>query len=128
MSEAIQFRQTVRVDDIRIEAFIGVHGHEKNRRQSLIVDVRLDIRPPGQDSITETIDYNIIVDLCRSLADEGIALIEIFARRLAQALIENMRVLRAEVIVTKPGALPNGTAGTSATLTRNADDLNGDAE
>jgi dihydroneopterin aldolase len=33
----------VGVDDIRIEAFIGIHAHEKERRQSLIVSAELTI-------------------------------------------------------------------------------------
>lgn len=120
MPERLELRQTVRVEDIRIEAFIGVHGHEKNRRQSLIVGAKLDIVPPQHDAIAETIDYNTVVNHCRALADEGIALIEIFATRLAQALMDAPRVLGAEVVVVKPGALPNGTASATASLTRAA--------
>ena len=121
MHDDLLTRQCVSVDDIRIEAFIGIHGHEKNRRQSLIIGARLDIVPPKQDAIAETIDYNAIVEHCRALADEGISLIETFATRLARALIADPRVLRAAVTVTKPGALPNGTASTNVVLAQLAD-------
>lgn len=115
---ATVIRQTVAVDDIRVEAFIGVHGHEKNRRQSLIVAVQLDIAAPVHDAIADTVDYNKIVDSCRELADRGIGLIETFARLLGRELLADRRVLRAEVSVTKPGALPNGVARTTASLIR----------
>lgn len=111
-------RQCVAVDDIRIEAFIGVHGHERDRRQSLIVAVELDIIAPPTDTIGDTIDYNRVAQECRVLADEGIALIETFSQRLAEALMSDPRVLKAAVLVTKPGALPNGVARASVIMVR----------
>ena len=116
--QAVLIRQTVAVDDIRVEAFIGVHGHEKNRRQSLIVAVELEILAPDRDTIADAVDYNRIVDACRALADEGIGLIETFARKLGEELLADRRVLRAEVSIAKPGALPNGVARATATLVR----------
>ncbi len=114
--QPLVLRQTVVVEDIRVEAFIGVHGHEKDRRQSLIVDVELEIVSPGSDSVAETIDYNRIVGCCRELSDRGIGLIETFARQLGEELLADRRVLRAQVSVTKPGALPNGVAQATATM------------
>jgi len=111
--------QTLGVDDIRIEAFIGVHGHEQQRRQSLIVSVELEIAPPRNDTLAETLDYNLIVEACRDLADQGIALIETFAARLADGLMQaEPRIARAEVSVIKPGALPNGIARAHASQLR----------
>jgi dihydroneopterin aldolase len=118
--QPVVVRQTVVVEDIRVEAFIGVHGHEKDRRQSLIVGVELEIVSPGSDSVAETIDYNRIVDCCRKLSDRGIGLIETFARQLGEELFTDRRVLRAQVSVTKPGALPNGVARATASLVRSA--------
>ena len=117
-SKPCLLRQTVSVEDIRIEAFIGVHAHEHDRRQSLIVAVELEIAAPESDTIADTIDYNRIVAECRALADEGIALIETFARRLGETLISDLRVASAMVSVTKPGALPNGLASASALIIR----------
>ena len=114
--QPLVLRQTVVVEDIRVEAYIGVHGHEKDRRQSLILAVELEIVAPGHDSIADTIDYNRIVDSCRKLSERGIGLIETFARQLGEELLADRRVLRAQVSVTKPGALPNGVARATAIL------------
>jgi dihydroneopterin aldolase len=111
-------RQTVAVDDVRVEAYIGVHGHEKNRRQSLIVGVELEVLASEGDTIADTVDYNRIVDACRELADRGIGLIETYARQLGEELLADPRILRAEVTVAKPGALPNGVARTEVTMVR----------
>lgn len=119
-SAPVVLHQRVCVDDIRVEAFIGVHSHEKNRRQSLIVAAQLDILPPEADTIDDTIDYNRIVEECRRLADRSIGLIENFARQLGEALLADPRVMRAEISVAKPGALPNGVARSTIALARGA--------
>jgi dihydroneopterin aldolase len=59
-----------------------------------------------------------VVAAARTLADEGIALIETFSRRLAEVLMSDPRVVKARVLVTKPGALPNGVARASVVLAR----------
>lgn len=112
--------QTVSVSDIRVEAYIGVHAHERLHRQLLSISVRLSLVPPETDDLAETIDYNRVVDECRVLADVGISLIEIFVRRLAEALLGYRGVLRAEVSVEKRGALANGMAGAAIVLARQA--------
>ncbi|MBC2667882.1 dihydroneopterin aldolase [Novosphingobium piscinae] len=115
---AVALRQTIAVSDIRVEAFIGVHGHELDRRQSLVIGATLGVVPPDGDTIASTIDYNRVVELSRSLAEQGIGLIETFARRLGEELLAEPRVLQVEVVVVKPGALPNGTARATASLVR----------
>lgn len=122
-ADPVVIQQKICVDDIRVEAFIGVHGHEKNRRQSLIVAVELEIASPAGDAIADTIDYNQVIAECRILADEGIGLIETFARLLGEALMTDRRVLRADISVAKPGALPNGVARARATLARRTSTL-----
>lgn len=118
MADARLVSQSVSVDDIRVEALIGVHAHERLHRQSLNISVTLIIDPPLSDDLTATVDYNLIVDECRALADEGISLIETFVHRLAHKLIGCAGVRRAEVRVEKRGALANGIAGAAIVLER----------
>lgn len=118
MPEVNILSQTVTVSDIRVEAYIGVHAHEKHHRQLLSISVCLSLSPPESDDLAATIDYNRIVEECRALADVGIALIETFVRRLAEALIGYAGVRRAEVSVEKRGALANGMAGAAIVLAK----------
>ncbi len=114
--------QEVWIEDLRVAADIGVHAHEMGRRQALIVDARLSLRPPSGDHLAETLDYNRVVEYAVALAEERIALIETFARRLALACLEHDGVLRAEIVVKKPGALANGLAGTRIVIQRDRSD------
>ena len=108
--------QEIYVDDIRVAANIGVNAHEIGRRQTLIVAVRLEIAPFDSDHLTDTIDYNHVVQHALALGETHIALVETFARRLAECCLEHGAVLCADVRITKPAALTNGTASTRIVL------------
>lgn len=108
--------QQINVDDIRVAAAIGVNAHEIGRRQTLIVAVRLEIAPFDSDDIADTIDYNDVVRHALALGETHLALVETFARRLAERCIDHPAVLCADVTIIKPAALTNGTASTRIVL------------
>lgn len=109
---ALKCVSQVAVNDLRVAADIGVHSHEIGRKQTLIIGVVADIVTPREDILTETIDYNRIVEHAQDLARERISLIETFAAKLADRCLESDLVLRVEVCVQKPAALLNGLAST----------------
>jgi dihydroneopterin aldolase len=106
---------TVFVRGLTVQAEIGVHAHERGRRQPLVMDVEveLDTRPAPDlptsaewGAIADTVDYQRIVRRARAIAAAGhIRLVETFAWRLAQACLEEPRVVRVRVRVEKPEAL-----------------------
>jgi len=109
------------VRGLTVDAEIGVYGHERGRRQPLVVDVELDVTGPIWRSIHETVNYEAVVRHARALADGGhIGLVETFAWRLARACMGEDRVSRARVRVEKPMALaPDAlAAGVEIVLTK----------
>lgn len=108
----------VAVRDLPILADIGIHAHEIGRRQPLIVSVTLEMEPVGEDRIEATADYRQIARAAEALGETRIALIEIFARRLAEACLDLPGVRSAEVSVDKPQALPAGMASAAIRLVR----------
>lgn len=110
----------VRVDDLRLAARIGAHPHEIDRRQTLRVGVTLTLKAPASDRLDQTVDYGAIVERAEALADRHIALIETFGRELGQACLREAGVLRAEIVVEKPGALANGIASIRLVLEQDA--------
>jgi dihydroneopterin aldolase len=94
------------VRGLTVDAEIGVHAHERGRRQPLNVDVELDVVAGGWRSIADTVNYERIVAHARDLADGGhILLVETFAWRLARACLAEPSALRVRVRVEKPHAL-----------------------
>ena len=94
------------VRGLKIEAEIGVYAHELHRRQPLIIDVELEIETDGWRHLSDTVNYEKIVEHARAIAADGhIGLVESYAERLASALLAEPRVIRARVRVEKPLAL-----------------------
>jgi dihydroneopterin aldolase len=109
------------VRNLIIEAQIGIHPHEQDRRQPLIVEVELAVDAGVGRSIGETVNYETIVDHAVAIADSGhIGLLETYARRVAQACMAESRVRSARVRVEKPLALAPraAVAGVEITLFR----------
>ncbi len=108
------------VRGLRLHAQIGVNAEEFNRRQLLLADVELDVAAAGHH-LADTVNYETIVSAAHALVADGhIPLVETFALRLANACLEDPRVLRARVRVEKPQALaPHAAAaGVEITLVR----------
>ncbi|QGZ56904.1 dihydroneopterin aldolase [Paraburkholderia acidiphila] len=110
---------TISVRNIHVDASIGVYAGEHERRQPLLVSAELNIDPPVDDTISSTVDYDCIVEIARRLAaGPHITLIEIFARRLAEACLCFPTVHRVTVCIDKPQAIVDALAGTTLTLRR----------
>ena len=86
--------------------------------QRLVVSVTVETDLPGADSLNDAFDYAGIPALIDEVAASHIALIEIFAARVARACLDDPRNRSAAVRVEKPPALVNGMAWTTVTLSR----------
>ena len=100
------------VTGLKVQAEIGVYRHEIGRVQPLVVDVELDVPTAGSHRLSETLNYETILDAARGIAAQGhIELVETFAERLARACLADPRVTRARVRVEKPLALAPDAVG-----------------
>ena len=93
---------------IRLDAQIGIYGHEHGRTQPLVVDVEIEMAGTngGFEHIADTVNYERIVSHARDLAAEGhFKLVETFAERLAHACLQDPLAARVRVRVEKPEAL-----------------------
>ncbi|TKD49888.1 dihydroneopterin aldolase [Sphingomonas baiyangensis] len=109
----------VGVEGLTLSARIGVHHHERGRRQPLIVTAWATLETAAPiEQFAETIDYCDIVRAAETLADTHVDLIETYAHRLAEACLALGPVTRVEVRIDKPEALPGGMAGVRVTRTR----------
>jgi len=98
------------VRGLRIDAFIGVHPHEYESRQPIIVDVELDMGnmpTPKDDRLHETLDYGLVAQKVAAIAlDSHVQLVETLGDRIARwALSADERVQACAVRISKPQAL-----------------------
>jgi dihydroneopterin aldolase len=109
------------VTGLKVQAEIGVYKHEIGRVQPLVVDVELDVPTAGAERLSETLNYETILEAARAIAGAGhIELVETFAERLGQACLADPRVTQARIRVEKPLALaPDAVAaGVEITVIR----------
>lgn len=111
-------RYEVLIEDLRVQAYIGVNPGELRQPQLLVVTIRLEIAPCQRDDLRDTVDYRRIADEAQRLASRPTGLIETFAARLARWSLQSDNVAMAEVVIAKPGALTNALAKTRVTLTK----------
>lgn len=109
---------SIGIRDAEVIADIGMLAHEIGRPQLLRISATLDIRMPDADEIDATTNYKRIVEGAKAIGARRTALIETFARLLAEDCLTDPRVERAEILVEKPQALVSGCAFARITLGR----------
>jgi dihydroneopterin aldolase len=93
----------------------GVGEDERREGQTFLVDVELHVDEPREDAIGATVDYRRVRDLVRSVSEaRSHQLLETLAAAIADALVAELNVERAQVRVRKPGvAWAEWTAATA---------------
>lgn len=98
------------VEGLLIQASIGVHPHEYESTQPIIMDICLDMGPmpaPKDDRLHETLDYGLVAQKAEEIALAAhVQLVETLADRIAAwALSADPRVQAVTVRIAKPQAL-----------------------
>jgi 7,8-dihydroneopterin aldolase/epimerase/oxygenase len=93
------------VRDLVVQAEIGVHRHEKRRRQSVRINIDLTVKESSQpldDRVENVVDYESLVEGVRALIGAGhINLVETLAEQIAGLALSDNRVLSTRVRVEK---------------------------
>jgi dihydroneopterin aldolase len=101
---------TIRLQDLRLQACIGIHPHEQAAQQPIDIDLVLviDGAPAGQsDDIRDTVDYDEVVEtLAALLARRRFNLLEHLSQSMVELIGQRFPVRRAEITIAKPLAVP----------------------
>ncbi|WOF22607.1 dihydroneopterin aldolase [Microbacterium betulae] len=86
----------------------GVFAHEREEGQEFTVDLRLSLataRAAETDDVADTVHYGELAEkVVAIVSGEPVNLIETLAHRIADAVLEDERVIFAAVTVHKPHA------------------------
>lgn len=100
------------VRDLTLEAFVGVHPHERDRRQRIRITIDLGVEDDGarslsgpgmiRDDLSQVVDYEAVATAAREIVASGhFGLVETLAERIARSCLLDRRVRLARVRVEK---------------------------
>lgn len=95
---------TIGLEEIRILTIIGALEEEREKKQTLLVDITLSYNAKEaieKDDVQKVIDYRFLEKACFEVADRHFFLLETFASALLEKLTILPQVSYAKVKVTK---------------------------
>ncbi len=97
------------VRDLELEAEIGVHAREQNRRQPVRINIDLAVHEgdgPRDDELESVVCYGDLVAGVKAIIAAGrVGLVETLAERIAERCLADHRVARVRVRVEKLEAI-----------------------
>lgn len=123
MSDNDKNRNHLFIHGLTLPCRVGIHPHEKLTPRILHVDIELELLPgkhAHEDDIDKVVCYDAIHDkACAILGRDHVNLLETVAENIAQACLEDERVIEVSVRMVKAGSMPDADeTGISITRTR----------
>ncbi|MBL6762082.1 MAG: dihydroneopterin aldolase [PS1 clade bacterium] len=97
------------VNRLAVEASIGIHQHEKQAKQEIWLTIDAGVLEDAGDTPANIADVVCYEDICKTataLATDGhIDLVETLAENIADALMQDTRIVQIRVQIEKPQAI-----------------------
>lgn len=102
---------TTGLQGLRVECIVGIHQHERETRQSVILDIEMDYdfaAASASEAIGDAVDYAGVASQVTELAERrGFQLIETMAEESAALVLARFpQVQRVRLEIRKPAAVP----------------------
>jgi 7,8-dihydroneopterin aldolase/epimerase/oxygenase len=102
---------TTGLQGLRVDCIVGIYEHERQTRQSVIMDIDLDYdfaAAAASDSVGDAVDYDRVASAVVGLAERrAFQLIETMAEETAAMLIAQLpQVRKVRLEIRKPAAVP----------------------
>jgi len=102
------------IEDLRIDAVIGIYDWERKIRQPLAFDVEMAFdnrKPAASDDIADTLNYKSISKRLQSYVEaSSFGLVETLAERCAEIVRDEFAVSWVRLKLSKPGAVRGAKA------------------
>ena len=105
---------TVFIEQLEIEALIGIYDWERRIRQPLLFDLEMSFdnrKPASTDDIADTLDYKAVSKrLIEYVSASSFGLVETLAERCAEIVLDEFAVSHVRLKLSKPGAVRGARA------------------
>lgn len=102
------------IEDLRIDAVIGIYDWERRIRQTLSFDLEMAFdnrRPAASDDIADTLNYKSIAKRLQAYVEaSSFGLVETLAERCAEIVQNEFGVAWVRLKLSKPGAVRGSKA------------------
>ena len=100
---------TIRITNLKLRTIIGIHDWEREHRQDVIINIRIQYDPTKAfetDAIEDAVDYKIITKrIIKEVEASNFFLLENLAKLVLNIVMNTLKVEEARVRVDKPFAL-----------------------
>ena len=114
------------IEGLKVDTIIGVYQWEREVKQSVIIDLVLEIKSTSsgfEDSIEFAVDYVAVSDMVSNLVQSSsFLLIESLAEAIAGKLLKEFAIRSIRIKLSKPSAIQNA-ANVGITIERSRDNL-----
>ena len=104
-------KRTVFIKNFIIEEIIGIHEHEKTKKQKIKFNIVLDVNQssvPDEKDIKSIVDYEKITNKLENLAkSKKYNFLESLAEDSFKEVFEDKRIISATIKIEKPEAIKN---------------------
>jgi len=106
-----KIKRTVFIKDFIIEEIIGIHEHEKIKKQKIKFNIVLDVNQsfvPDEEDIKSIVDYEKITNKLENLTkDKKYNFLESLAEDSFKEIFEDKRISSVKIKIEKPDAIKN---------------------
>ena len=110
------------IEGLEVDTLIGAYDWERDIRQCLLIDIDMawdNTAPALEDDLTKALDYAVVSERITTFAREAsFELVETFAERLVQMLMDEFNIPGIRLKLTKPGAVPEARGGVGVEIER----------
>jgi len=116
-------KRTVYIKDFIVQEIIGIHEHEKIKKQKIKFNIVIDINQntvPNENDIKSIVDYEKITNKLKNLAKEKkYNFLESLAEDSFKEIFDDERINSVKIKIEKPEAIKNAdTVGVEVFKTR----------
>ncbi|WP_305810502.1 dihydroneopterin aldolase [Photobacterium leiognathi] len=96
----------IRINGISALGYFGHHNWERLIAQRLIIDLELEVDDCVNDELASSVDYMAVSQyVIKFIEKNAYNLIETYAIKISNMLMEKFPVLSIHIVIAKPGAV-----------------------
>jgi dihydroneopterin aldolase len=98
----------IRVKNLKLKTIIGVYEWEKHVNRDLVFNIEVEIKTIksiSSDNLSDTVDYDEIVEIVKKNCTKRFFLIEKMAGEILKEIMKNKKVLRCKIEIDKIGII-----------------------